>query len=560
MVDVQIEHIHNVKCRELGAGIVTIPRSVPLHTGHLRASEEASVAQASKNGPAAVTGATAVLSKKRLVPPTDRETTNPFTASVKHPQRAVGSTTPVDTSAGGSASSVVAQAAIAMTSSLFRASSGGVDPGERRIPTSSRVSWSGASTSSEAAMGEVMRGRQPCRTLPAPDAASAPASIDACLSCCNDTQPQENLPCMPLSEAAVTSSPLLLSPETEFEGACRAFDEHVEMQAQNTLFPNLPTAFNLASPDPANYGSSQEAHSSLRSHHLNTSPDKGSKVFSWLPAGVAVAEQEALELGAQRAGPYFLSSNVPMMDDVVEIDMQGGSHVGRTVSQSAPVSRAALPAAENSRVVPPVSPKTRLPVIPSSPGTPPLQSSVKRESVGRKVWWDEHDNALDAAAVNPNVRAAFENAEHSSPLAAGAAAAPPWRDDPPATEPAPRISAMGADAQEPYTLTGVGHSLGGAALLMYIVQFRRSNRRHRLSRLVLLTPAGFIERLPAILRPIAFVLPTILQLTTRLFPRVLSLPFFVPTQLLRSLMFRLTADMKHLPALTNLVRCRPSTA
>jgi pimeloyl-ACP methyl ester carboxylesterase len=114
---------------------------------------------------------------------------------------------------------------------------------------------------------------------------------------------------------------------------------------------------------------------------------------------------------------------------------------------------------------------------------------------------------------------------------------------------------MGADVQEPYTLTGVGHSLGGAALLMYIVQFRRSNRRHRLSRLVLLTPAGFIERLPAIIRPVAFMLPTILQLTTRLFPRVLSLPVFIPTALLRSLMFRLTADMKQIPALSTLIRC-----
>jgi hypothetical protein len=169
--------------------------------------------------------------------------------------------------------------------------------------------------------------------------------------------------------------------------------------------------------------------------------------------------------------------------------------------------------------------------------------------------------------MNVNIRAAHEKAHQSSDssipqLAAAAAevaqgvpvpmdaAANAWRCAP---LPAPE-SSVASDAQEPYTLTAVGHSLGGAALLMYIVQFRRSGRRHRLSRLVLLTPAGFIERLPAIIRPVAFVLPSILQITTRLFPRVLSLPIFIPTSFLRSLMFRLTADMKHLPALTSLIR------
>lgn len=567
VVAMQIEHIHNVKCRELGAGIVTIPRSVHIPTAHKRPSEEGSVAQVAKNGAAASTGATAVLSRKRLVPPPSETTTaNPLTAAVKHTQQAVGRTEPpIGTPAGPSASSMVAQAAIAMTSSLFRASSGGLDRGERRMPTSSRVSCSGASTSSEALVGDVLRGRQPCRTIPAPDAASAPASINARVAGHNDNDPQpsqDKLPSLPLSEVATTSSPLLLSPETELEGACRAFEEDVEEQAKNKVPPSLPTAFNLDSPLAARRSTSHE--------EPNPTPDKASMVFSWLPAGVAMAEQEALELGVQRTGPYFLSSTMPAIDDVVEIDMAGGSRgVGRTLSQSAPASRAVLPAAEDWRDAPTATPKARLslPVVPSSPGTPPLPGTFKSEGISRRVSRNQQHMgqgdavASEAAAMNGNVRVSAESAGQSSHVPTSASAAAPQQGDAnaaAANKPS-RRSSIGSEAQEPYTLTGVGHSLGGAALLMYIVQFRRSNRRHRLSRLVLLTPAGFIERLPAIVRPVAFMLPTILQLTTRLFPGVLSLPVFVPTSVLRSLMFRLTADMKHIPALTNLIRCLAST-
>lgn len=49
---------------------------------------------------------------------------------------------------------------------------------------------------------------------------------------------------------------------------------------------------------------------------------------------------------------------------------------------------------------------------------------------------------------------------------------------------------------DPYRLRAVGHSLGGAALLIYLVTSLRKKRRHHIYRLILLTPAGFLKHYP----------------------------------------------------------------
>lgn len=51
---------------------------------------------------------------------------------------------------------------------------------------------------------------------------------------------------------------------------------------------------------------------------------------------------------------------------------------------------------------------------------------------------------------------------------------------------------------DPYRLRAVGHSLGGAALLIYTVMSRRRKRRHHIYRLILLTPAGFLQHAPLV--------------------------------------------------------------
>jgi len=54
---------------------------------------------------------------------------------------------------------------------------------------------------------------------------------------------------------------------------------------------------------------------------------------------------------------------------------------------------------------------------------------------------------------------------------------------------------------EPYRLRAVGHSLGGAALLIYAVMCRKLGRPHHIYRLILLTPAGFPQKLPLVQNP-----------------------------------------------------------
>ncbi len=55
-----------------------------------------------------------------------------------------------------------------------------------------------------------------------------------------------------------------------------------------------------------------------------------------------------------------------------------------------------------------------------------------------------------------------------------------------------------AGVPEPYRLRVVAHSLGGAALLVYAVQCRRQRRPHHMYRLILLTPAGFLQKAPLV--------------------------------------------------------------
>ena len=56
--------------------------------------------------------------------------------------------------------------------------------------------------------------------------------------------------------------------------------------------------------------------------------------------------------------------------------------------------------------------------------------------------------------------------------------------------------------QQPYRLRAVAHSLGGASLLMHVVLCCKQGRGHRLSRLILLTPAGFHMRIPSVRCPL----------------------------------------------------------
>ena len=79
---------------------------------------------------------------------------------------------------------------------------------------------------------------------------------------------------------------------------------------------------------------------------------------------------------------------------------------------------------------------------------------------------------------------------------------------------------------------------------------------HRLSRLVLLSPAGFVKRVPLLVWPIAAMLPFMewAMRSTRK-DSGLCMPFHIPTTIARSVFFRLAKDAKSVPAVGKLARC-----
>lgn len=99
-----------------------------------------------------------------------------------------------------------------------------------------------------------------------------------------------------------------------------------------------------------------------------------------------------------------------------------------------------------------------------------------------------------------------------------------------------------------YTLSAVGHSLGCASLLIYVISSLRKCQKHRLNQLVLLAPAGFHRyRAPMalfsnnFLKPIAWILI-----------RVLRLPGYgvqMPAGLTRFTAFKCLHDFRQVQAL-----------
>ncbi|ONM32250.1 alpha/beta-Hydrolases superfamily protein [Zea mays] len=102
---------------------------------------------------------------------------------------------------------------------------------------------------------------------------------------------------------------------------------------------------------------------------------------------------------------------------------------------------------------------------------------------------------------------------------------------------------------QPYKLCAVCHSLGGAVMLMYVVTSRITQKPHRLSRLVLLSPAGFHEDSNVVFsmveKLILFVGPVLAPLIPGL---------YIPTRFFRMLLNKLARDFHNYPALGGLVQ------
>ena len=101
----------------------------------------------------------------------------------------------------------------------------------------------------------------------------------------------------------------------------------------------------------------------------------------------------------------------------------------------------------------------------------------------------------------------------------------------------------------PYSLCGVAHSLGGASILMYVVTQRLEDKPHYLSRLVLLSPAGFHEEAPLICWVLKHAIPMLAPILGPLIPGL-----YIPTRFLRGLFNKLARDFQNYPAVGGLVQ------
>lgn len=102
---------------------------------------------------------------------------------------------------------------------------------------------------------------------------------------------------------------------------------------------------------------------------------------------------------------------------------------------------------------------------------------------------------------------------------------------------------------QPYKLCAVCHSLGGAAILMYLITRRILEKPHRLSRLVLLSPAGFHDDSNLAFTVVEYLFINLSPILARLIPA-----FYIPTRFFRMLLNKLARDFHNYPAVGGLVQ------
>ncbi|KAL6973549.1 hypothetical protein U1Q18_027735 [Sarracenia purpurea var. burkii] len=105
------------------------------------------------------------------------------------------------------------------------------------------------------------------------------------------------------------------------------------------------------------------------------------------------------------------------------------------------------------------------------------------------------------------------------------------------------------NVDQPYKLCAICHSLGGAALLMYIITRRIEEKPHRLSRLILLSPAGFHGDSTFMFTVVEYLFFLVAPLLAPLVPGL-----YIPTRFFRMLLNKLARDFHSYPAVGGLVQ------
>ncbi|KAE8720524.1 STOMATAL CYTOKINESIS-DEFECTIVE 1 family protein [Hibiscus syriacus] len=103
--------------------------------------------------------------------------------------------------------------------------------------------------------------------------------------------------------------------------------------------------------------------------------------------------------------------------------------------------------------------------------------------------------------------------------------------------------------EQPYKLCAISHSMGGAAMLMYVIIRRIEEKPHRLSRLILLSPAGFHDETSFFLTMAHYVCLLLAPILALFVPAL-----YIPTRFFRMLFNKLVRDFHNYPAVGGLVQ------
>lgn len=103
--------------------------------------------------------------------------------------------------------------------------------------------------------------------------------------------------------------------------------------------------------------------------------------------------------------------------------------------------------------------------------------------------------------------------------------------------------------EQPYNLCAICHSLGGAALLMYVITRRIEQKPHRLSRLIMLSPAGFHDDSTFAFSLFEYMMLSLSPILSKIVPA-----FYIPTRFFRMLLNKLARDFHNYPAVGGLVQ------
>lgn len=107
----------------------------------------------------------------------------------------------------------------------------------------------------------------------------------------------------------------------------------------------------------------------------------------------------------------------------------------------------------------------------------------------------------------------------------------------------------GSSSEQPYELCTICHSLGGAAILIYVITRRIEEKPHRLSRMILLSPAGFHHDSTFVFTMMEYLFLLVAPVLAPFLPA-----FYIPTRFFRMLLNKLARDFHNLPAVGGLVQ------